>query len=183
MPRPTFLALVVSWALLTPAVPGADDRPAKEPSDRVKQALGEKGLAVLKGATAVETFRIKPRPDNSAAETIAGYPMIGKGKALTPGERDELVGVLSDDKTWFGESARCFLPGVVFRVWHDKESADVVVCFQCENHQVHVRDANGEEVHKTGGAFGPDITPLMKLAKKAFPDDVEIQNLKPRKGG
>src|SRR5262245_23935338 len=96
------------------------DETKKQASARLKERLGEKGLAVLEGATRVETFRIKPNRDPKATEAIAGYPLIAAGKQLDARFARQLADVLLDDKTWFGESARCFLPGVVFRVWKDR---------------------------------------------------------------
>jgi hypothetical protein len=45
-----------------------------------------------------------------------------------------------------------------------------------------VNDATGKPVVQSSGAFGPRIAPLLGLAKKAFPDDKEIQGLR-EKGG
>ena len=147
-------------------------------SDKVQKKLGKKALAVLNGASHVEAFRIKPTKQEGAKKQVAGYPITATGKDQGKEFASELATVLKDDKTWFGVSARCFNPGVAFRVWNDKESVDVIICFGCSNFELMVRDAAGKAVHKTHGAFGPRSGPLLKLARKAFPDDKDIQGLK-----
>lgn len=160
-------------ALLTAAGRGDDKTKV---SDKLQKQLGNEALAVLDGATRVEVFRIKPRKE-AAKEQIAGYPITAPGKEQGKEFAAELASVLKDDKTWFGTGARCFIPGVAFRVWKDKESVDVIICFGCSNFHLVARDAAGKEVRMTGGAFGPTNGPLLKLAKKAFPDDKEIQGI------
>jgi hypothetical protein len=66
---------------------------------------------------------------------------------------------------------------VAFRLWKDKESVDVIVCFGCSNLRVIARDADGKELAKASGGFGPDKSDLLKLTKEAFPDDKEIQGI------
>jgi hypothetical protein len=176
--RYRFVGCVAALALV--AASGRGDDKTKV-SDKLKKQLGNEALSVLDGATRVQAFRIKPRKEQGAKEQIAGYPITATGKEQGKDFAAELTSVLKDDKTWFGMGARCFIPGVAFRVWKDKESVDVIICFNCSNFHLIARDAAGKEVHKTGGAFGPNNVPLLKVAKKAFPDDKEIQGI-PEKG-
>jgi hypothetical protein len=155
--------------------------PSARGEEKAPPGLGKKALAILKGATRVEVFRIKPRQDPAAKKQIGGYPVTATGKELGKEFAADLTRALLDEKTWNGSAARCFNPGVAFRVHSsDKEtggSVDVIICFACTNFRLQVNDAGGKAEFKSGGAFGPKLSPLLALAKKAFPDDKEIQGL------
>ena len=171
MRRGRFLLCAAALAVL--AGRGRGDEPAKG-----KPRIDKKGLAVLESASRVEVFRIKPRRDKDAAKQIGGYPILATGKDQGKEFAAGLTKVLKDEKTWNGMAARCFNPGVAFRVHGEKGSVDVIVCFACTNFAFTVNDSDGKPAFKSSGAFGPRVGPLLKLAKKAFPDDKEIQGLK-----
>jgi hypothetical protein len=161
----------------TLALVGADD--STKPSEKVKERLGDKTIAILRGATKVDVFRISPNMAKKDEEKqIGGYPITATGAEQKKEFAAKLAAVLLEEKTYFGQQARCFNPGVAFRLWKDKESVDVVICFACTDLRLVSRDADGKEIKSTSGAFGPDIQPLLKLAKEAFPDDKEIQGIK-----
>jgi hypothetical protein len=107
---------------------------------------------------------------------------VATGKEKGKDFAKKLTSVLFNEKTYFGERAHCFTPGVVFRVWGgkelDKESVDVIVCFHCSALHLVARDERKRELKHVDGAFGPDIRPLLALAKEAFPDDPDIQAVK-----
>lgn len=170
-------ALLVLLVLLAPASLWADE-PAKGPSDKVKEKLGDEALGILKGATKVEAYRVNPDLSAKGDKRIGGYLITADGKEQGKEFAAKLAEVLYRDQSWFGQQARCYLPGVAFRISKDKEAIEVIICFTCENFRFIVKDAKGNEVKKLSGAFGPDLAPLVKLAKEAFPDDKDIQALK-----
>ena len=177
--RLSLCALALGAALLPGLVRTANADEEPKVPEKVKKLLTREGVALLETATHVEVFRIKPRPGPGAGGgQIAGYPITAKGKEKGKEFAAELRKVLYEEKSWTGQAKRCFDPGVVFRIHGEKGSLDVIVCFACTNFRLNVNDNKGAPVVKTGGAFGPDIAPLLKLAKKAFPDDAEIQGLK-----
>ncbi len=173
-----FLAAVfTTLALGAISLLRADD-PSK-PTEKVNKHLGDYTIAILQSATKVEVFRVEPnKAEKPEDKQIGGYPIKATGTEQKKAFAAKLAAVLVDEKTLFGQQARCFTPGVAFRLWKDKESVDVIICFACENLRLIARDADGKEIKNTSGAFGPDIQPLLKLAKEAFPDDKEIQGIK-----
>jgi hypothetical protein len=164
---------------------GSGEEPAKARAAEPISLPGPpaRALRILQAASRVEAFRIKPRQEKAAARQIAGYPILASsGKEQGEAFAAALVKVLSDEKTWKGNSARCFNPGVAFRAHGDKESVDIIICFACTNFRLYVNDATGKPVIQSSGAFGPRIAPLLGLAKRAFPDDKEIQGLREKCG-
>ena len=171
----SYYPLSVSFLLVGLTLVAAEDT---KPTDQVKKHLGEATIAVLQGATKVEAFRIEPEPEKLDGSLIGGYPIKATGKQQNKEFAARLTTVLLDEKTLFGRQAKCFEPGIAFRLWKDKESVEVMICFDCKNLRLDTRNADGKQVKSTTGAFGPDIQPLLKLAKEAFPDDKEIQAIK-----
>ncbi len=151
---------------------------ADGPSAAVKKVLGDKVVAILQKPTKVEAFRIEPRQDDELKgdQQIAGYPIIARAKELDAKFTAKLVAVLHDEKTYNGQSARCFDPGLAFRIWSDKEAVEVIICFRCTNLKVKLMGEE-EEAELVLHGFGPEIGPLTRLAKEAFPDDKAIQGL------
>ena len=74
-------------------------------------------------------------------------------------------------------------PGVVFRAWHGKESANLMVCFSCHDLQIGFLDENGNKIGGTGFDFGRSALAFAQLAQQAFPDDPVIQSLESSKEG
>jgi hypothetical protein len=140
----------------------------------VKKILGEKAIALLEKANKVEAFRIEEKQTQKTGDDyIAGYRIIGKSKNLGEKFPAKLRAALFEEKIYFGQAARCFDPGVAFRIWHDKQAIEVVICFHCTNFTVGMA---GEKAGSHG--FGPRLEPFLALAKEAFPDDADIQGLK-----
>jgi hypothetical protein len=95
---------------------------------------------ILAGATRVEVFRTDgqngPLGDNQkeAGESrIGGYLVTGQGQDKGKQFADKLAEILSDGKTYSDQYAKCFWPAIAFRVWKEKESVEVLICFRCDN--------------------------------------------------
>jgi hypothetical protein len=175
--RTGLVTAAVVGVMATVTVCGDDKTP--EPPEKVKERLGEKATAILAKATKVEAFRIESgRTDKAGDDYIAGYPITAKGKKLDEAFARKMTKALFDEKTYEGLSARCFQPGVAFRVWSGKEAVEVIICFRCTNFEALLMGENkeGDEVEQYG--FGPGLEPFLALAREAFPDDGEIQGLK-----
>jgi hypothetical protein len=156
----------------------------KVPSKAVKELLGDKTVAILQGATRVEVFRIDPDDSAKGAKRIGGYAITASGKEQDKEFTGKLADALLDDATYFGDQAKCYEPGVAFRIWKDKESVEVVICFHCANLKLTAKGAKGDAIddgrNPKSGGFGGDkgsYGRLAKLAKEAFPDDKNIQAL------
>ena len=168
-------------ALLSVAALGAvaADKKTPEPPKKVKELLGDKATAILAKATRVQAFRISAEETGKVGDDyIAGHRITAKGKKLGEEFAEKMTKTLFDEKTYDGQSAKCFEPGVAFRVWAGKEAVEVIICFRCTNFQVQVmgEKKDSDEVREFG--FGPGLEPFLALAREAFPDDREIQGLK-----
>jgi hypothetical protein len=180
--RVVLMSVAALAATASVRLPAADEK-SPEPPKKVKEMLGKKATTILAKATKVEAFRIKPgRTDKAGDGFIAGYPITAKGKKLDEAFAAKVTKALFDEKTYGGAGARCFEPGVAFRVWNGKEAVEVIICFRCTNFEVQVSGAkkDGDETEQYG--FGPGLEPFLALAKEAFPDDREIQGLKGKDG-
>jgi hypothetical protein len=171
---------LVVLALLFAAPPGrTDDKPPEVPAN-VKDKLGERTLAVLRGATRVEAFRVVADRDPKADEKqVGGYPVTATAKEQGKEFTAQLAPLLLDERTWFSKRQyKCFEPGVAYRLSDGKESVEVIICFKCRDLRLTTRDADGKEVQKAFGHFEDALfEPLAKAARVAFPDDKEIQGL------
>ena len=53
----------------------------------------------------------------------------------------------------------------------------MLICFECDQLEYFVRDRAGKLKHRAQAEFDPARPALLKLAKKALPDDKAIQDL------
>jgi hypothetical protein len=150
----------------------------------VAERLGERMVEILKGATKVEAFRVRGQPAEKAEQgkSVGGYPVTATAKEQGPDFARRLGALVQEENSLFSAQARCFNPGVAFRLWKEKESVEVVVCYQCWGLRLAARDAEGKEIHRTGGGFKANFDAWVKLAKEAFPDDKQIQSLGETRG-
>jgi hypothetical protein len=136
-----------------------------------------------KGATKVEVFRIDgegehvpPAKLKAGEKTIGGYLVMGQGPDQGPAFADRLAEVLNDPGTYTKNYAKCFWPGVAFRVWKDGECEEVLICFMCDNlYRGPPKDFVMENASFNGS---PRRRDLLRLAKEALPDDAAIQAIK-----
>jgi hypothetical protein len=178
------LLVLTAAALISANV--ATSRAADEkliaPPAKVEKCLGAPVVKLLQSCTKVESFRINPVISTEAGkEYVCGYKVIGRGKEMGKDFAVRLTNVLYAETTWFGLNAGCFEPGVVFRLWCDKEWVDVILCFRCTN--LIVKDSLGREIGEVHAGFGDTVseTTLIKMAKESFPDDKDIQALVEKK--
>lgn len=139
---------------------------------------------ILAGATKVEVFRIDGRNDppdptliKPSDPTVGGYAILARGYDQGQEFAAKLRGILTDNKTYTDKHAKCFWPGVAFRVWKGEDSVDVIICFQCGN--FYLGPPADKRVMENASFNGsPNRSRLVRLAKEAFPDDKEVQELK-----
>src|SRR5262249_12994445 len=113
-----------------------DDLLAREKQeDKVQKNLGEKTIEILKGATKVEVFRIEGGGGPQAkADTIGPdrrqYRIVATGKEQGKEFAAKVREFLFDEGTTIPSGVGGFSQGdVAFRLWKDKESVAVVLCF------------------------------------------------------
>jgi hypothetical protein len=138
---------------------------------------------ILAGATKVEVFRLDGKWEGevgvkggASPEFIGRFPVTARGADQGPEFAAELAAVLADPTVYSGPFAKCYWPGVAFRVWKGGEAADVLVCFLC--HNLGWGPVAAPEAGRGSFWGSPRTGDLVRLAKKAFPDDPEVQGLK-----
>jgi hypothetical protein len=159
----------------------AVEQPAPEKPTTAAEYLRAPTVALLKEVTRVEVFRINPErsPEFPVETQIGGFPVTATGKEQGKEFATNLANLLLTDGTWTNpKAAKCFDPGVAYRLWKDKSHVDVLICFNCHNLQVTSYDAEGKKlVEAFGNMEDASYAGLLKLTKAAFPDDKQIQDL------
>ncbi len=151
------------------------------PLEDVVSVLGERGIEILRNAERVEIFRIKSNtPEDWSTPgrpAIEGYEIL----AQTEQGREfatKVSGALLNERNQFGFGKACgFSPGVAFRIWKGKESAVLIVCFQCNDLRLSFYDSSGREIKRTGFDFVLNRSLLLALARRAFPSDSVLSEL------
>lgn len=176
-----FFLLPLAGVFLVLAVVGLV-RFVREP----RRELGDRTLSILNGATRVETFRLDDSrdgdqvKDGTTGQEIVDYPLTFQGQTLGPGFAAKLSRAVQDPRTYVGPNdVTCLInPGVAFRAWRGHECVEVIVCYHCQQMIVTMKDVRGSVVRSVYTEFGSMRAEFLALAKKAFPNDKEIQSLK-----
>jgi hypothetical protein len=154
------------------------------PTSKVQRLVGPKAAAILAAAQKVETFRLDPesvysaKPEYEGKTRIDGYVITATGKTQGPEFARRLAAILLREETYEPAAAKCFDPGVAFRVYGGDESVEVLICFMCNDLDVRP-NALGQRLGNQLADFPREVRPqLLKLVQEAFPDDKDIQALK-----
>ena len=185
--RRRFIRFSTWWAAplacmgLSCASPPTDRQPPASPSARVREVVGDASIDLLAHADRVEPIRIKAdhQPtQNPGEERIEGFLVIGRGVMQGRAYAARLASVVLSDKSYDWQYPKgCLpLPGVILRAYRGDAFADVFLCFECD--ELRVIAHNGSDVSKGFWNDDPARPTLVKLAKKAFPNDNAIQDLK-----
>ncbi|MBK6316082.1 MAG: hypothetical protein IPF53_17760 [Blastocatellia bacterium] len=149
----------------------------------------QRAESIVRSATSVETYRIhtpgmtnrefRKTDPNVTGKFVGEYPVDSRGLTMPVEFADRLEDFLLDSWAFWeppllGQKACVFDPGVVFRMRHGADYADVVICFDCD--QLVVETTQGR-LDLDGGDFDLGRGTLVKMAKEAFPDDDVIRAL------
>lgn len=151
-------------ALLLPLLGGCQET--------AKNFLGRTGTIVLRQPTKIEAWRIHGGQ---------GTPEIASpAKELNVDLARQLAALMLDSKTYSFDSAKgcMFEPAVGFRIWRDKRSIDVILCFHCTELKLVSPDPVSPKYPSRTEDFDNARPAMINLVKQAFPDDKEIQELK-----
>jgi hypothetical protein len=80
----------------------------------------------------------------------------------------KLAAAVQEEQSLFSVQARCFLPGVGFRLWRGKESVDVIVCYLCTGLRLVAPDAEGKVLGRAGGGFSANWSCWSASPKRRF---------------
>jgi hypothetical protein len=136
----------------------------------------------MKAATKVSACRISKPPEDAVGHNTSWDQVLtlykeGEWVELSGSQVEQTREVLQSPRTyWFDVSKECIPKyGVRVRFDDDGEALDINLCFEC-NMLAIVRDGKivGSEDDFDGGAIK-----LTAICKELFPDDPEIQALKP----
>ncbi|MEE8104621.1 MAG: hypothetical protein V3T86_03705 [Planctomycetota bacterium] len=165
-------AFVISLVLLA-FVPACNGRG----SARVRDLLGGDAAypLIADGAQTVTAYRIDGMDRKGKTNGVHGYPMLAGPVDVDKTSQRELADVLTSDGTYLWDIAKAceFSPGVAIRYEDGGESVDVLLCFSCDELEVY---AGAEKVGHED--FDPRRADLVKVAKRLFPNDKQIQGLK-----
>src|SRR5262249_50693304 len=135
-------------------------------------------------ADTVEPFRVdflsiyEDKPEHEGKPRIGGFVITASGKPLGKEFAQKLSAILLEAATYQEASAKCFEPGVAFRLRADQRSAEVLICFMCNDINVRPNRKGNRDASQLADFGQPVRVRLLKLTKEAFPDDEQIQNLK-----
>lgn len=167
--------------------------PGKSYADkRLRDIFKEQTASLFRSATRIESFRIADADGTSGIRsnrkvdrrlgTVAGYTITSNGRELGRDDAQVLAQYLLDGRRYVWASPSCFPdPGVAFRLWEGERSVALILCYECNYFDIFSFDEKGAEIERASAFYanpfeGADA--LVELAKKAFPDDREIQRLK-----
>jgi hypothetical protein len=168
---PFFLIIVLALTLMS----GCD----APQGDRLSRTVSASGADILKGATRVEVFRVDPNRDRTkdAKANIGGYGVISTGKEQGETFARRLADILLGNSVTTNVKKCGLQPVVAYRLWKDKQSLEVLVCFRCDVLWPHVVGEMGTPGPYEYQDFDPVRAKLLALTKEAFPDDKKIQAL------
>jgi hypothetical protein len=140
--------------------------------------MSRRGVAILKGATRVEVFRVSPNESKPRGiPLIGGFPITAVGKERGQEFASRLSSILLGRGVTQNEKKCGLEPGVAFRLWKGDEALEVLVCFKCNVLWPHVVAEPTDKPWFEWQDFDPVRPALVGLAKEAFPEDAEVQGL------
>jgi RNA polymerase sigma factor (sigma-70 family) len=169
----------------------------KEPPRKLRERLGRDTVAILRGATRVEVFRVdakdylppgkgdpgKAEPGKAEpgkAKRFGGYAVTGVGPAQGRPFAAKAARVLLDGGNFELERAKgcLFQPGVGLRFWKGEQAAELLLCFGCSELLVVAPDPKAQGVKIPYADFGPGRPAVVRLVQEALPGDKVIGALK-----
>jgi hypothetical protein len=172
--------------LLVPGLTPAEDQALHVPQ-KVRANYGDRAIAILLGASKVDAFRLgvqekgKPRLPVIGSDDLHFFVTAtgkGGGQELAAPLRVFLLDERRQDA-----GAGCFDPGVAFRFRKGHESVTMLACFKSLTFLLVTRDADGKQVNLARDGFSDRefafFHRLKQLALEAFPNDQQLQALKP----
>jgi hypothetical protein len=145
---------------------------------------GPENLALVNAAKTVRVFRVRPPNPNRKADPVVAIDKMTRDATPVEVAGPEVPQVIAtmSNMAGFGQMLTCdFDPGIILRFEANGHILDVLICFHCHE-MILYRD--GELVHRpfkwaeTRNTFTGDARrAFLAIAKKAFPNDAEIQKL------
>jgi hypothetical protein len=144
----------------------------------VRDLFGDRTVAALAATDRVEWFRIDPHV-RGVGDGIEGYRVVTVGPVVQRAPAQPLIDLLLSERTyrWGAASACKPTPGVALRMRSGDVKLFVIVCFECDELQLVLREPGGREAKNVRHNFRNGRPTLVRLAKEAFPKDRVIHAL------
>jgi len=156
------------------------------PLQKLVDRLGPDTVRLLQGGDRVEVFRLTgeafEKPPATNGENIDEWKIKQNGKTQGPLFARELANtILNETNSFAGSGAAIkgclWTPGVAFRSWHGKESATIIVCFDCDSLLIEYGGVDGKGHGRVGMDFDGNREAFARLAQRAFPLDDAFKHL------
>jgi hypothetical protein len=143
------------------------------PMQELYDFLGPGLISVMEQGDRVESFRIKSNrfrdESGPGRPAIGGHEIIGRGHEQGPALAKLIVSSIINDKNRLGVQADCeFAPRNAFRVWHGKELALLLICFDCHEIYISHYDAMGKLIREARFYLESNADMLEHLSKQCF---------------
>ncbi|MES2794301.1 MAG: hypothetical protein V4719_32100 [Planctomycetota bacterium] len=115
---------------------------------------------------------------NGSDKTIGYYPILATGREQGADFARRLSKVLLSSGVTQNQKKCGLEPGVAYRLWNGNRAVEVLICFKCDVLWPHVMGSNVASPHREWQDFDSVRAELLALAKEAFPQDAEIQELR-----
>ena len=132
----------------------------------------------LKESTICEVYMVDDSYSNGRqienGGPLHGYGMLSKPITLPKNNREDLMRVLTDTKTYISHAVPpdcLFRPGVAFRFNNGGRNVELLVCFSCNEVRYYI------DYHIIGESYFKSKE-LLILTKRFFPENEKIQSLK-----
>jgi len=156
------------------------------PLQKLVDRLGIGTVRFLQQADRVDVFRLTgqafEKPSSTNGQSIDEWVLKQTGKTQGRKFARELANaILNETNSFAGAGAvikGClWTPSIAFRTWHAKESATIVVCFECNSLLIEYRDAEGKNHGRISMDFDMNRDTFAQLAQLAFPSDEAFKHL------
>ena len=170
---------LVSWEITRPIENFARSF-GPHPMQELFDYLGPDGVRFLQEAERVEAYRVVSNSfdDWSVAgkPEIEGHEILSQGKTQGRDFARQLAATLLNENNGFGGFHSCiWAPRQIFRLWHGKESANMLICFECNEVWIKFYNAAGKCSHETILDLGENRDAWLELSQKIFPSDADLK--------
>ena len=138
---------------------------------------GEERIAILAKPDKVEAYRLEKRTSAAFAEKFNDYRIKSGPTAVSTSDITKLQTVLTNRNIYFWENApkACIpSPGVRFDFIKGNERLHILLCFEC-----NLLESWQNDLCVGGRDFDPGRAKLLSIVKSIFPNDPDIQALRP----
>ncbi len=180
----SLLGLLVTLLLVSHGLPDEVERIAEAtPETFFGSPENLKLVTTAKSIAVFRVFNSLEKPKGKKSVEIDNHYCKPKPTVVTGAEVKSAVTVLSDTNNFGVEFVCDFDPAIILRFADQKHTLDVLICFHCGEMVIYHDGAVVRRPYKWARSKNTILSAVARhafaaLAKKAFPKDPEIQELK-----